>query len=232
MHDVTIRDLVIEASNRTMPGYDPNSSRSVKGGYNRGGLLFRSEGERRMQRIILIDLTVRNGTYSGVSISGAGNVNVDHCDFSENGAGVPPGPKLNHNLLLAHCNNVQIRGSRLVTSPSGSGVSLDHCSDVSIANCEIARNGYYGILLAECKHVSVTGNLLEANDRSGVMAEFLFNGNEYIVVSNNLIQYNNGYGVESHASVNSTVKNNIYEGNGNEPDQEKISADKRLMMDK
>jgi hypothetical protein len=232
MHDVTIRDLVIEASNRLMPGYDPNSSRSIKGGYNRGGILFRSDGERRMQRISLIELTIRNGTYSGVSISGAGNVNVDHCDLSENGAGVPPGPKLNHNLLLAHCSNVQIRGSRLVTSPSGSGVSLDHCNDVSIADCEIARNGYYGILLAECKHVSVTGNLLEANDHSGLMAEFLFNGNEYIVVSGNRIQYNNGYGVESYAAVNSTVKNNIYEGNGNEPGQEKISADKRLMMDK
>ncbi|MDO6429004.1 alginate lyase family protein [Flavitalea sp. BT771] len=232
MHDVTLRDLVIEAGNRTIPGYDPNSSRSIKGGYNRGGILFRSDGERRMERINLIDLTVRNATYSGVSISGAANVNVDHCDLSENGASVPPGPKLNHNLLLAHCDHIQIRGSRLVTSPFGSGVSLDQCSDVSVANCEIARNGYYGILLAECKHVSVTGNLVEANDRSGIMAECLFNGNAYLVVSGNRIQYNNGYGVESYAAANSTVKNNMYEGNGNEPGQEKISADKRLLMDK
>jgi len=232
MHDVTIRDLVIEGGLRTMPGYDPNTSRSIKGGYNRGGILFRSDGERRMQGINLIDLTVRNGTYSGVSISGATNVNVVSCDLSENGAGVPPGPKLNHNLLLAHCSNVQIRGSRLATSPFGSGVSLDHCSDVSVTHCEIARNGYYGVLLAECKHVSVTGNLVEANDRSGMMAEFLSRGNEYIVVSSNRIQYNNGYGVESYAAAFSTVENNIYEGNGNEPGQEKISAEKRLLMDK
>jgi len=217
MHDVTIRDLVIEASIRTDPGTDPNTNRSSKGGYNRGGILFRAEKEGQMLHIALIDLTIRNGTYSGVSISGAEGVTITSCDLSENGAGVPPGPKLNHNLLLAHCTGVKVSGSRLATSPSGSGISLDHCSDVSITNCEIARNGYFGILVAESKHVLLRGNLIEANDSSGVMAEFLFNGNEKITVSGNRIQYNNGYGVEAHVVKNGKTDNNIYEGNSQGP---------------
>ncbi|MEP6725019.1 MAG: right-handed parallel beta-helix repeat-containing protein, partial [Bacteroidota bacterium] len=195
IHDVTIRDLVIEGCNKTDPGTDPNTYRSFKGGYNRGGILFRAGKDGQMQNISLINLTVRNATYSGVSISGAGNINITNCDFTENGASVPPGPKLNHNLLLAHCTGINISGSRLVTSPSGSGISLDHCSDVMVTNCEIARNGYYGVLIAESKNVVVKGNLVEGNDFSGIMAEFLFNGNENIAITNNRIQFNNGYGV-------------------------------------
>jgi hypothetical protein len=232
IHDVTIRDLVIEGGNKTDPGTDPNSNRSFKGGYNRGGILFRSEKDGQMQRINLIDLTIRNSTYSGISISGGGHINITDCDLTENGASVPPGPKLTHNLLLAHCTAVNISGSRLVTSPSGSGLSLDHCSDVSVTNCEIARNGYYGILLAESRHVSVKGNLVEANDLSGIMAEFLFAGNENITISDNRIQYNNGYGVESYAAGNSSTTNNVYEGNGNNTSQQKISAEKYIILDK
>jgi parallel beta-helix repeat protein len=232
IHDATIRDLVIEGGNKTDPGTDPNSNRSFKGGYNRGGILFRSEKEGQMHHINLVGLTIRNSTYSGISISGGGNINITNCDLTENGASVPPGPKLTHNLLLAHCTGVNISGSRLVTSPSGSGLSLDHCSEVSVTNCEIARNGYYGVLLAESKNVSIRGNLVEANDRSGIMAEFLFNGNENLTISNDRIQYNNGYGVESYAAKNSTIANNVFEGNGNDTSQQKISAGKFIILDK
>jgi len=127
---------------------------------------------------------------------------------------------------------VKIRDSRLVTSPSGSGISLDHCSDVSVANCEIARNGYYGVLLAESKNVSVRGSLIEANDLSGVMAEFLFNGNENITISDNRIQFNNGYGVETYAVKKGKAENNHFEGNGNHAIQQKISAEKFILLGK
>jgi parallel beta-helix repeat protein len=80
----------------------------------------------------------------------------------------------------------------LDTSPFGSGISLDHCNEVSIENCEIARNACHGILLAECKKVLVKDNLIEANDRSGVMMEFLFRGNENVTIKNNLIHFNAG----------------------------------------
>jgi len=228
LHDVTIRDLVIEASNKLDPGTDPNSSRSSKGGYNRGGILFRAEKEGQIAGVSLIDLTIRNSTWSGLSISGATNLSILNCDLSENGASVPPGPKLVHNLLLAHCTGVTVSGSRLVTSPSGSGISVDHCADVSVTNCEIARNGYFGVLLAESRNVVLKGNLIEANDRSGVMAEYLYTGNTNITVINNRIQYNNGYGVESYGAIASKIENNVYEGNGNSSLQQKISADRRI----
>lgn len=228
LHDVTIRDLVIEASNKLDPGTDPNSSRSSKGGYNRGGILFRAESEGQISHVSLIDLTIRNSTYSGVSISGGADLRIINCDLSENGASVPPGPKLTHNLLLAHCTGVTISGSRLVTSPSGSGISLDHCADVSVTNCEIARNGYFGVLLAESRNILIKGNLIEANDRSGLMAEFLYAGNKNITVISNRIQYNNGYGVESYGAMTSKFENNVYEGNGNSATQQKISADRLI----
>jgi parallel beta-helix repeat protein len=228
LHDVTIRDLVIEASNKTDPGTDPNSSRASKGGYNRGGILFRAEREGQISRVNLIDLTIRNSTWSGLSISGGADLTIINCDLSENGASVPPGPKLTHNLLLAHCTGVTVSGSRLVTSPSGSGISLDHCADVSVTNCEIARNGYFGILLAESNNVLLKGNLIEANDRSGLMAEFLYAGNKNLTVISNRIQYNNGYGVESYGAMTSKIENNVYEGNGNSPLQQKISADRHI----
>ena len=231
LHDVTIRDLVIECAPKTETPSDPNSSRSYRGGYNRGGILFRTLSKGQMKNIHLVNLTVQNGTYNGVFINGASDVTIDRCDLNENGVSVPPGQKLLHNLLLTHCNNVTIKDSRLATSSYGSGVAVDHNTDVSIANCEIARNGYYGVLITESKNISVTNNLIEANDRSGVMAEFLQNGSQNITVSNNIIQFNNGYGVESYAVSNGKVLNNNYAGNGNKKEQQRITAEKFIVME-
>ncbi|WP_431213479.1 right-handed parallel beta-helix repeat-containing protein [Puia sp. P3] len=225
-HDITIRDLVIEASSKTEIPQDPNSSRSYRGGYNRGGILFRAELEGQMKRISLINLTIRNATYSGVCISGAAGVTVTGCDLSENGANPPPGPKLVHNLLLTHCSGVKVTASRLVNSPFGCGLALDHCTDANIANCEISRNGYYGILVTESSAVSAQGCLIEANDFSGIMAEFLSKGNEGLQFTGNRIQYNNGFGVEAYAVKGLKASGNAYEGNGRGPAQEKISPEK------
>ena len=48
LKDVTIRNLVVECSNRTEVHSDPNSTRSYRGGYNRGGIVFRAlqEGQK------------------------------------------------------------------------------------------------------------------------------------------------------------------------------------------
>ena len=231
LHDVTIRDLVIELATKTEIHSDPNSTRSYRGGYNRGGIIFRSLKEGQMKNVHLINVTVQNGTYNGVFISGASNVNITRCNFSENGVSVAPGSRLLHNLLLTHCSSITIRDSRFVTSPNGAGISLEDCSASSISNCEIARNGYYGLLIAESKNISVTGNLIEANDRSGVMGEYLHHGSENINVSNNVIQYNAGYGVESYAVKNVKVDKNTYAGNGKSVKQELVSNDKVILME-
>lgn len=231
LHDVTIRDLVIEGSSKTDRGSDPNSNRSFKGGYNRGGIIFRANGEGDMKNIQLINLTVLNCTYNGVFISGASNINISRCDFTENGSSMVPGPKLQHNLLLSHCNQVNIQDSRLDTSPFGSGIALDHCANVLVKTCEIARNGYYGLLVSGSKKVSVKGNLIEGNDRSGVMLEYLDKGSENVSIDNNIIHFNGGYGLESYGLLNSKISGNTYKANGNNVSQEKVSNEKNIIME-
>lgn len=231
MHDVTLRDLVVEGAAKTDPGTDPNSSRSYRNPGNRGGIIFRSLNEGQMKNIHFINLTVRNCTYNGVFISGAAGIDISRCDFNENGSSVIPGPKLQHNLLLSHCTGVNIKDSRMDTSPYGSGIALQQCDNVTISNCEVARNAYYGILLTECKNITVMGNLIEANDSSGVMMEFLHRGSENVTINDNLIHFNTGFGVEGNAARNAMVVNNRYAGNGRGAGQERLSNDKIVTIE-
>jgi parallel beta-helix repeat protein len=230
MHDITIRDLVIDGNTRTDRGSDPNSTRSYRNPGNRGGIMFLANKEGDMKNISLVNLTVQNCTYNGVFINGVTGLNIICCDFNESGSSVVPGPKLQHNLLITHCTNINVKDSRLDTSPYGSGLAFDHCRFARVTNCEVARNAYYGILIAESSNISIAGNLIEANDRSGVMVEFLYKGSEFIEIKNNQIQYNNGYGVESYAVRMIAVSVNNYTGNGNSEAQQKLSNDKFIIM--
>ncbi|MBT1703774.1 right-handed parallel beta-helix repeat-containing protein [Chryseosolibacter indicus] len=231
MHDVTIRDLVVEGALKTEIPSDPNSSRSYRNGANRGGIIFLASKEGGMKNISFINVTVQNCTYNGVLVSGATNVNVINCDLNENGSSVVPGPKLQHNLLLTHCSNITVKDSRLDTSPFGCGVSISQSKEGMITNCEIARNGYYGVLISESRDISITGNLIEANDRSGVMTEFLYHGSDNISVKKNIIHYNNGYGVESYGVKDIKAESNTYAGNGKHKDQQKLSTEKYIIME-
>lgn len=231
LHDVTLRDFVLEGASQAEVGSDPNTRRSFRSTANRGGVMFLSPRQGNMKNLSFINLTVQNCTYNGVFVSGATGVTITACDFTENGGSVVPGPKLQHNLLLTHCDEVKIKDCRLDTSPFGSGLSLGHCKNVSLSANEIARNGHYGILVAESENIAIEGNLIEANDRSGVMMEYLHRGSNEVVVRNNRIQYNAGFGVESYALRNGTVLDNAYEGNGNSAKQEKLSGEKRIIME-
>lgn len=229
MSDVTIRDLVIEGALNPETGTDPNSRRSFRSSANRGGIMFLSRFEGEMKNITLQNITVRNCTYNGVYISGAENVKILNCNFSENGSDVVPGPKLQHNLLLSHCVNFEVNDCRLVTSPFGCGVTLTACKNGKIQNCEIARNAHYGCLITESSDISVITCLIENNDKSGVMAEFLSKGSENIEVSDNLIHYNNGFGIESYSTKNLKTLGNTLTGNSN-PEQQKTSNEKYIIM--
>jgi len=230
VHDVTIRDLVIEGNTRTDPGPDPNSTRSLRNPGNRGGIMFRANREGDLKNISLINITVRNCTYNGVFLNGIKGLNIVGCDFAENGSSVVPGPRLQHNLLITKSSGVNVKDCRLDTSPFGCGLALAHCSGATIAGCEVARNGWYGILITESADVSITGSLVEANDKSGIMAEFLHKGSENITISNNIIQYNNGFGIESYYVRKITQPGNTLEGNGTSEIQVKTSMDKSLII--
>lgn len=227
----TIRDLVIENSNKLDHGLDPNNSRSYRGGYNRGGIIFRAQREGQMKNLNFLHLTIRNSSYNGIFISGAENINVSRCDFNENGGNAVQGFKLQHNLLLTHCRNVIVKDSRLDGSPFGCGISLDQCAKVSVEQCEIARNAYHGILIMESKEITVKGNLIEGNDRNGVMVEFQSRGSNRIIINKNIIHYNARYGVEMYAASNSRSDQNILKGNGNETSQQMISIEKKIIME-
>lgn len=231
LHDVSIRDLVVEGALKPDPGTDPNSGRSFRSLSNRGGIVFLTNREAQMKNINFTNITVQNCTYNGVFINGAEGVSIIGCNFNENGSNVIPGPKLEHNLLLTHCTKVKVDNCRMDTSPFGSGIALDHCSQVKIDSCEIARNAYYGILIDECNQVALSGNFIEANDKSGVMVEFLSRGSNNVDISNNLIHFNNGYGIEAYDCRLIKSTNNTMVRNGNRTEQQKITADKYIVME-
>jgi len=231
LHDVTICDLVLEGGPDPDPGSDPNSKRSFRGNYNRGGIMFLGKQEGALKNITLRNLTVRNCTYDGIFITGAEKINVICCDLNENGASVPPGLRELHNLYLSHCQKIVVRDSRLDTSPLGCGIALNACAEVAITNCEIARNGWHGILVTESNQISIEGNLIEANDFNGILVQFLYKGSENITISNNLIHYNQGFGIGAYAGKNIGSIKNTFAGNGSDlKSDENISTKKLINM--
>jgi len=231
MNHVMLCDLVVEGAPDPDMGTDPNSKRSYRGGSNRGGIIFLGQHEYQLQDIAIKNVTVRNCTYNGIFISGAKNVEINGCDLNENGSSVVPGPKLQHNLLLTHCADISVKNCRLDTSPFGSGIALTNCSNSQIIANEIARNGFFGIQVTDCNGTAASGNLIEANDRSGIMIEFLHHGSDNISLMNNQIQYNAGFGIESYSASHISVSNNRYAGNGTDlKSNEKISSEKFIIM--
>lgn len=230
LHDITICDLVLEGAPDPDPGSDPNSKRSYRGNYNRGGILFYGKVEGAMKNLTFRNLTVRNCTYNGIFITGGEKLNFICCDLNENGASVAPGARQLHNLLLTHCSNVNISNSRSDTSPLGCGIALGNCKNVIVNNCELARNGWIGLLVSETSNISITGNLIEANDAEGILIQYLFNGSENVAVSNNLIHYNQGFGISSYAAKNIKTSGNTFAGNGVDlKSNEKISSEKYIL---
>jgi parallel beta-helix repeat protein len=229
LHDVIIRDLVIEGATNPELASDPNSRRSYRSTAIRGGIMFMANTEGQMKNITLENITVQNCTWNGVYINAAHNVNILRCDFNESGSSVVPGPRLQHNLLITRSSDVAVTGCRMVNSPHGSGLAIAHSKNVTVTNCEIARNAWYGLLITESSGITVKGNLIEANDRSGIIAEYLSKGSVDVAIDENIIQYNNGCAIESYFAKNIKTYGNMLTGN-REPDQQKISDEKFIIM--
>jgi hypothetical protein len=235
LHDVIIRDLLIEGSRNTVQlAIDPNTdriNRLYRSVPRTSGIIFLSKNDGQMKNITLENVTVQNASLNGAYISGAGNVRIVACDFTDNGSGVVPGPRHHHNLLLAHVVGAEITGSRFVASPEGCGLSLDKSKNISITDCEIARNDWYGIKMTGSEVVNVSECLIETNSRGGILAEYLGVKNSHIDIYENLLQYNNGYAIESYAADGVRTANNRLEGNRTETGrQENISSIPKMLM--
>lgn len=213
LHDAVIRDLVIDGASREFNNFNNQSHRSFRNRDHRGGIRLHGDTEGQMRNITLSHVTVKNCTNNGVWITGTSGVRVESCSFEENGGHVVPGPKLQHNLLLSHCDDVEVGDSRLVGSAHGCGVVISRCSQVTLSKCIVARNAHYGALLSESRSVSLEDCLVEGNDETGVMLEFLYRGLSDVSVRTNQIQYNNGYGLAARAVSDLSLRANRLQGN-------------------
>lgn len=211
MHDVTIRDLLIEGAVKTTTSSDPNNDRRIRSymsASSREGIVFSANSDNQMHNIRFEHVTVQNCTKNGVSVRGATQVVVINCDFSDNGSNVVPGAGFHHNLHLTHITECEVSKSRFDTSPWGNGIDLSFSRDAVIANNEAARNKESGIRCTESDNIQVTGNLVEGNDEDGILFDALMNGSRKIVASENFSRNNGQRGIFIEKANGSTIRNN------------------------
>jgi hypothetical protein len=166
LHDVTLRDFVIEGGLQPKPSGDPNQDsrpRHSQLAPMRGGVALRSDGTVRQRNVRMERLTVLHCTLSAVDIFGADQVQVVDCDFAGSGGAVSPGAGQHANLKLGSTGHVAITGSRLAESLCGSGAHIFTSTDVTVSNCELTRNAGDGIHLIG-SNVSIHGCLIEGNE--------------------------------------------------------------------
>ena len=217
MHDVVLRDFVVEGATSPKTSSDPNQDRrhrSVQTAPVRGGINFAAQKEGQMKNIRMEYLTVRNCTHNGVAIRGAAEVVIASCDFSDNGSSVVPGVRLLHNLLVTRVIGCKIEDSRLDNSPWGCGIDLTHSRDVEITGNEMARNGFHALRVAESQHIRITDNLIEGNDGSGITFDTYMDGCSNIEVHKNIAHYNGRYGIYSYEISEGSVSGNTVSHNG------------------
>jgi hypothetical protein len=195
LHDVVLRDFVIEGATTPQASRDPNSDvqrRRTLHGPIRAGIVFLAESKVVQRNLRFEHVTVRNCIFSGVSIYGVDGLDIVNCDFSGNGGTVPPGPGKNHNLNLVHVSRVSVIGSRLCDSMFGNGVALSFGHEVAIRDCEIARNALDGVRIAESEKVTFEASLAEGNGGAGVAEPTWMEPNQevglrYCTLRNNVI---------------------------------------------
>lgn len=232
--EITLSDFVIDGAWDHQPGYDPNTgrfNRTARLSNSLNGLTCQGDVDQPHTQITLRNLTVMNFSRNGVYFSDTQGLRIENCDFTENGSLVVPGERLQHNLLLQQCKDVEIINSRLDCSFKGSGLVLKSCSDVRIEGCEISRNGWHGITASDSRDLSVSGCLIEANDACGVFIDYLAAPSENLVIEQNKIQYNNGFALRSSAAKNLVSKDNDYCWNGKQNAQEDISPKIRYQLE-
>src|SRR3984885_9211091 len=193
MHDVALRDFVIEGGQTPEVSHDPNSDvqrRRLMYAPIRAGVVFQSDGKMVQRNLKFEHLSVRNCTYNAVEMFGAEHVDVLNCDFSGSGGMVPPGHGKNHNLKMNRVSRVTISGSRLADSMWGHGIAVIFARDVRIQDCEITRNELDGVMIAESRHVTVEGCLAEGNGGAGIAPKTWMDPNQEVAAQDNVLRNN------------------------------------------
>ena len=233
MQNVTIANLIVEGATTHEIPSDPNTGRFNRSGRfanSLTGIAFLGVAPGSMKNITLENVTVIHFSRNGVLITGAAGLQIKNCNFSDNGAQTVPGPRLQHNLLIRHVDGADIVDSRFDTSIAGCGIALDNCSNINITRCEIARNAWQGVLVSTSEKITIAGCLIEGNNACGIMSEYLYSGNRNLKINDNIIQYNNGYGVEAFRTEQISLSGNKYDLNGRTPKQENISNEPQIIL--
>ena len=150
------------------------------------------DATQRMRRITFERVTIRNATLSAVEIFGADGITVEECDFSASGGAVAPGAGQHHCLKVTKASDIVIKGSRLVDSFRGCGISLAACQRVTLLDCEVARKAMDGMKVSECNDVGISDCLVEGNGGHGIETALSLVPNERLTTRNNLLQNNAG----------------------------------------
>jgi hypothetical protein len=190
MHDVVLRDFVIEGGQTPEASHDPNTNvgkRRLMYGPIRAGIVFQGTVLRNLK---FEHITVRNCTSSAVELFGAQQVSIINCDISGSGGMVPPGHGKNHNLKMNHVSHVAVTDSRFADAMWGHGIAVTFGSDINIRDCEITRNALDGVLIAESWQVMVEGCLAEGSGGAGIAQEKWMDSNQGVVVRNNILRNN------------------------------------------
>jgi len=212
LHDVTIRDMLIEGATKTEISSDPNNDRRIRSymsAPSREGINLSADHDNQMHNIKLEHLTVQNFTKNGILVAGVSQVAVISCDVSDNGSCVVPGYGFHHNLHLTHIKDCTVRDNRLDTSPWGSGLDLSFSSNCLVINNEVARNKLAGIRCTESEKIQVLGNLAEGNDEDGIQFDALMDGSSNIEVRGNTMRNNGKSGLFIGKVSGSKVSDNV-----------------------
>ena len=193
MHDVVLKDFLIEGGEAPATSRDPNSDvgrRRLAHGPIRAGIVFQGDGKTMMRNVRLEHITSRNCTSNAVELFGVEQVEILNCDISGSGGMVPPGPGKNHNLKMNHVTQVAISGSRFADSMWGHGIAIIFGHDVSIKDCEIARNALDGVMIAESRQVTVEGCLAEGSGGAGIAQETWMDADQGVIERDNILRNN------------------------------------------
>lgn len=200
IHDVTLRDILIEGAVSVTENNDPNHdrrTRSYMSAPSREGIVIRSEKGGKIDNLLFEHVTIQNFTKNGILIVGASDVEINRCNISDNGSSVVPGAGAHHNLHISHTTDCRITDSRFDTSPRGNGVHILFGKNVVVSGCELSRNKLSGFYCAESEGVAVINSLIEGNDRDGITIDALLSGNKSVVIRNNYVQNNGRQGILS-----------------------------------
>ncbi len=193
MHDVVLRDLVIEGGQQPAASRDPNSDvgrRRLAYGPIRAGIVLQGDGKSVMRNVRFEHITVRNCTYNAVELFGVEQVEIVNCDISGSGGMVPPGHGKNHNLKMNRVAHVAISGSRFADSMWGHGIAVIFGHEVAIRDCELTRNQLDGVMIAESLQVTVENCLAEGNGGAGIAQETWMEPNRTVTARNNILRNN------------------------------------------